>query len=257
MDLAARPANRHRENAARLEPATKVQNTLCAMYDTILLDHPETSGGPRFASRGDLIAAEIKRAILSGRYEAGRPLTETAIAEELGTSKTPVRDALKVLSGTGLVTSSSHRGVSVSTVDEPMTSAVCDLRLLLEPEAVRRTVLRGIDGASFDRALERMVAAEDGESLVERSFANRTFHRQLYAGCGNPALVKVLDDLIDVNALISVTVWKQVGSWVSEADEHRKMARDARAGRADSAAGRLRRHIEVFQHRVVLALRTA
>jgi DNA-binding GntR family transcriptional regulator len=87
-----------------------------------------------------------------------------------------------------------------------MALAVCDLRLLLEPEAVRRTILRGLDAATFKAGVERMVAAEDGEDVYERSLANRAFHRQIYAGCGNAALVKVLDDLTDVNALISVTV---------------------------------------------------
>jgi DNA-binding GntR family transcriptional regulator len=226
------------------------------VYDTMVQDRLEASVQPRFGSRGDLIANEIKRAILSGRYKAGSPLTEKSIADELGTSKTPVRDALKALSGTGLVTSSSHRGTSVRTVDASMALAVCDLRLILEPEAVRRTILRGLDAANFKPALDRMVAAEDGEDAYERSLANRAFHRQLYAGCGNPTLVKVLDDLTDVNALISVTVWEHVGGWAGEAVEHRRMAKDALAGRAESAADRLRRHIEVFQQRVVDALGT-
>jgi DNA-binding GntR family transcriptional regulator len=99
-----------------------------------------------------------------------------------------------------------------------------------------------------------MVAAENGEDVYERSLANRAFHSQLYAGCGNPALVRVLDDLTDVNALISVTVWGRVGSWAGEAVEHRKIAKDALAGRAESAADRLRQHVEVFQRRVVDAL---
>jgi DNA-binding GntR family transcriptional regulator len=232
----------------------KVQSILCVVYDMMVQDRLEASMQPRFGSRGDLIANEIKRAILSGRYEAGSPLTEKAIAEELGTSKTPVRDALKALSGTGLVTSSSHRGTSVRTVDAPMAFAVCDLRLLLEPEAVRRTILRGLDAAAFETAVERMLAAEDGKDVYERSLANRAFHSQLYAGCGNPALVRVLDDLTDVNALISVTVWGRVGGWAGEAVEHRKMAKDALAGRAESAADRLRQHVEVFQRRVVDAL---
>ncbi|MGA2802916.1 MAG: GntR family transcriptional regulator [Acidimicrobiales bacterium] len=227
------------------------------MYEALVQDPLGASVQPRFGSRGDSIASEIKAAILSGRYGAGSPLTEQAIADELGTSKTPVRDALKALSGTGLVTSSSHRGTSVRTVDTSMALAVCDLRLLLEPEAVRRTILSGLDAESFKAAIERMVAAESGEDLYQRSLANRAFHRQLYAGCGNPALVKVLDDLTDVNALISVTVWNHVRSWAGEAVEHRKLAKDALAGRAESAAARLRRHIEVFQRRVVEALGTA
>ncbi len=224
------------------------------MYDTLVSDELDWAMPQRLASRGDLIANEIKRAILSGRYKAGQPLTEKAIADELGTSKTPVREALKTLSGTGLVTSSSHRGTFVRTVDIATALAVCDLRLLLEPEAVRRTVARGLDAVSFTAAVDRMAAAEGGADAYERSSANRAFHRHLYAGCGNPVLVEVLDDLTDVNALISVTVWDRVGSFVAEAAEHRKMARDAAAGRAQAAADRLRRHIEMFQRRVVQAL---
>jgi DNA-binding GntR family transcriptional regulator len=227
------------------------------MYDTVLQGDPDIAVPARLGSRGDLIANEIKRAILSGRYKAGAPLTEKAIAEELGTSKTPVRDALKALSGTGLVTASSHRGTSVRTVDVDMALSVCDLRLLLEPEAVRRTVASGLDRPAFDAAVARMVAAEHGKDTYERSLANRAFHRQLYAGCANAVLLEVLDDLTEVNALISVTVWDRIGSWVSEAAEHRKMANDAVAGRSGMAAERLRRHIEVFQRRVVEALGTA
>jgi DNA-binding GntR family transcriptional regulator len=227
------------------------------VYEALVQDPLGTSVRPRFGSRGDSVASQIKAAILSGRYRAGSPLTEQAIADELGTSKTPVRDALKALSGTGLVTASSHRGTSVTTVDAAMALAVCDLRLLLEPEAVRRTILGGLDVKSFKAAVERMVAAESGEDLYQRSLANRAFHRQLYAGCGNPALLKVLDDLTDVNTLISVTVWNHVGSFTGEAVEHRKTAKDALAGRAEPAAERLRRHIEVFQRRVVEALGTA
>jgi DNA-binding GntR family transcriptional regulator len=224
------------------------------VYDTVLQGDLDVAVVPRLGSRGDLIANEIKRAILSGRYKAGAPLTEKAIAEELGTSKTPVRDALKALSGTGLVTSSSHRSTSVRAVDASMALSVCDLRLLLEPEAVRRTVGSGLDRAGFESAVTRMVAAEGGGDAYERSLANRAFHRHLYAGCGNPALVEVLDDLTEVNALISVTVWERIGSWVSEAAEHRKMAKAALAGRSEVAAERLRRHIEQFQRRVVEAL---
>jgi DNA-binding GntR family transcriptional regulator len=224
------------------------------VYESLVRDVLGSTVQPRFGSRGDSIAGQIKTAILSGRYGAGSPLTEQAIADELGTSKTPVRDALKVLSGTGLVTSSSHRGTSVRTVDTAMALDVCDLRLLLEPEAVRRTVLRGLDVESFKAALERMVAAEGGDDLYQRSLANRAFHRHLYAGCGNPALVKVLDDLTDVNTLISVTVWNRVGSWAGEAVEHRKMAKEAMAGKPEPTAHRLRRHIQLFQQRVVEAL---
>ncbi len=55
----------------------------------MLLDQLEESAQPRFGSRGEVIASEIKRGILSGRYKAGAALTEKAIAEELAPRRPP------------------------------------------------------------------------------------------------------------------------------------------------------------------------
>jgi len=80
-----------------------------------------------------------------------------------------------------------------------MALAVCDLRLLLEPKQCGDNPAR-VRRRNFQGRVERMVAAEDGEDVYERSLANRAFTVRIYAGCGNAALVKVLDDLTDVNA---------------------------------------------------------
>src|SRR6201986_2990287 len=82
----------------------------------------------------------IKHAILAGELKPGQALVETDLAEVLGVSKTPVREALKTLAGAGLVTMSPYKGGTVRVVDDELVRSVYDLRLLLEPEAVRRAV---------------------------------------------------------------------------------------------------------------------
>jgi DNA-binding GntR family transcriptional regulator len=84
---------------------------------------------------------------------------ETNIAEMLGVSKTPVREALKSLVGTGLVVLSRYKGAVVREVDVQAAAAIYDLRLLLEPEAVRRAVECGSDLAVAAEALDRAAAA--------------------------------------------------------------------------------------------------
>jgi len=59
----------------------KVQSTLCVVYDTMVQARPEANMQSRFSSRGDLIANEIKRAILSGRYRAGSAIAFSVSAE--------------------------------------------------------------------------------------------------------------------------------------------------------------------------------
>jgi len=92
-------------------------------------------------SRTEAVLDAIKHAILAGELRPGQGLVETELAQLLGVSKTPVREALKTLAGAGLVTMSPYRGATVRAIDPASAAAIYDLRLLLEPEAVRRAVL--------------------------------------------------------------------------------------------------------------------
>ena len=99
-------------------------------------------------SRTEAVLDAIKHAILAGELRPGQGLVETELAQLLGVSKTPVREALKTLAGAGLVTMSPYRGATVRAIDPASAAAIYDLRLLLEPEAVRRAVLAGTVPAS-------------------------------------------------------------------------------------------------------------
>ena len=197
------------------------------------------------ASRTDFVLESIKEAILNGKLKPGQALVETDLAAALNVSKTPVREALKTLAGSGLIVMSPYKGASVRTVDAAMAASVYDVRMLLEPEALRRSILLG---ASFEDAA---LALEDVSDLARRSMANRRFHRALHAGCGNPLLIEILDGLRDQAALITVAGWGICPTWDDEAAEHREILAAAVAGRADLAAELLRRHIQTFADRVV------
>lgn len=200
----------------------------------------------RIPSRTQVVLEHLTHAILSGRIAPGSPLVETELAARFGVSKTPVREALKTLAGRGLVTMSDYKGASVVTVDAAMARSVYDVRLLLEPEAVRRTVAAGADLAAAHTALTR--AAEAGDA-AERSLANRDFHRALYLPCGNPLLARMLDDLRDQAALVSSVAWRAAPTWDREAAEHRAILARAEQGDADGAAHLLRDHIRGFVRR--------
>jgi DNA-binding GntR family transcriptional regulator len=197
-------------------------------------------------SRTEAVLDAIKHAILSGELTQGQPLVETDLADKLGVSKTPVREALKTLAGAGLVTISPYKGAAVRVVDAGQARHLYDVRLLLEPEALRRSVLNGADWAQARQALAAAGAARD---LVERNLANRDFHAALYAGCGNPLLIGMLADLSDQTALVSVAFWRRNPSWECEAAEHAAMLTAAADGDADQAAGLLRQHISLFFQR--------
>ena len=193
-----------------------------------------TGAAGALPSRTVAVLEAIKHAILAGELKPGQALVETDLADVLGVSKTPVREALKTLAGAGLVTMSPYKGATVRVVDDEQARHVYDARLLVEPEALSRAVASGHDWRPAHQALQRAGQAAD---QAERSLANRDFHRELYAGCGNPLLIRLLDDLRDQTALVSAAAWRR------EPDHAQNAVLGARSGRAPGRApgGRRRR----------------
>jgi DNA-binding GntR family transcriptional regulator len=197
-------------------------------------------------SRTQFVLEAIKHGILTGRLSPGQALVETELAAQFGVSKTPVREALKTLAGTGLVVMSQYKGATVRMVDADMAREVFDVRLLLEPEALRRTVTRR---ASLEPAQSALIGADEAADAAQRSLANREFHRALYLPCGNPLLARMLDEVRDQAALVSAVAWAAEPSWEQEAAQHREILRLALAGDAAGAARALHEHIAAFVQR--------
>jgi DNA-binding GntR family transcriptional regulator len=194
-------------------------------------------------SRTEAVLAAIKHAILAGELKPGQALVETDLAAGLGVSKTPVREALKTLAGTGLVTMSPYKGAAVREIDRAHARCIYDMRLLLEPAAAGRSVAGSGDWSAARAALE---ASDKAVDAAERSLANRAFHRQMYLACGNPLLVQTLDDLRDQTALVSAAAWARRPSWEREAAEHRAILAAAEGGDPEEVSDLMRSHISSF-----------
>lgn len=203
-------------------------------------------------SRIDLVLAEIRTAILTRRLAPGQALVESELARAMGVSKTPVREALKMLALSGLVTFVPFKGASVRAVDEEFIRSVYEVRLLLEPEAVARSV--GRSGAGLEEAETALAEAHEAGKADDRSrlsLLNRRFHSCLYADCGNPVLIDILENLRDRAALISVVGWEGAPTWEVEWQEHRAILSAARSGDSAGAAALLRDHLQGFLDRTL------
>lgn len=208
-------------------------------------------------SRIELVLEAIRHSILTNEFPPGTPLVEAELAERMGVSKTPVREALKILSNTGLVQFVPYKGARVQTVDAEFVSAVCDLRLLLEPEAVQRSV-EVQSPSSLEQAaamLDQARQAVTAGDRAELSILNRQFHSLLYQDCGNHLMRDVLDNLRDRTALISVIGWRtavtsdSIPSYELEWREHAAMLDAARNGEARLARSLVEGHIRRFCER--------
>jgi len=151
----------------------------------------------------EAVLAEMRRAIVSGELKPGEPIRQEALAERLGVSRVPVREALKILQGEGQVEYQPHRGYSVTRLDLDDLREVYRIRQLLETEAARISVpaLSDAEIKALSEAARDVDLAGDIEDYVVMSEANRRFHFLLVEGAGMNRLthlVRILWDATDV-----------------------------------------------------------
>jgi len=196
-------------------------------------------------SHSDRVAESLRNAILSGQLRPDEVLVERKLAEMLGVSKTPVREALIMLSSTGLVTLTRNRGMTVRRLTLVDVQQVYEERVLLEPWAVAQAIAGGeIDfdaaAATMDKAGEH---AEAGDATA-LTITNRQFHRALYSACENRFVVNALDQLQDLTSLAIGLLWENWPTWQAENVEHQEILQAARAGDAPKAEALMRLHID-------------
>jgi GntR family transcriptional regulator, rspAB operon transcriptional repressor len=146
----------------------------------------------------DEVFDRLHERIVTGDLAPGDRVDSGEIAESLGVSRTPVREAILRLDAQGLVERQPYRGVVVTAVDEAAAEEVAALRIHLETLAVRAAVprLRPSDVArmrDLHHELATLIAGPD----AQRGFAelNREFHLTLYRAAGAPALIQLLSEL--------------------------------------------------------------
>ena len=147
-------------------------------------------------SLADAVVAHIREAIIRGAYAPGQPLIEGTLAEELGTSRGTVREALRELGSLGLVTRSTHKGAVVSTLTATDAEEIYTLRAALESFAAQLAVERGrLDESALRMLAERVEAiarAADAHDVLGMVAADMDFHTALSALSEHALLIEHL-----------------------------------------------------------------
>jgi len=141
--------------------------------------------------------AKVRQAIVENRYPPGHRLVEQRIAEELGLSRTPVREALRMLQAEGLVVGERNRGAMVRPLSETEIVDLYGLRIRLESYAVEVATERASEeelGTLVDVA-DAFGAATDVASLHD---ANRRFHDGILAAARHHRLSSMLARTVDI-----------------------------------------------------------
>jgi DNA-binding GntR family transcriptional regulator len=139
----------------------------------------------------DVVLSSLREAILAGVLLPGARLRQEDLADRFGTSRIPVREALRALEYEGLVTSEPNRGFTVTELDADDVEEVYDLRIVLESHAVRVALplLTDEDIAELDELFATMTNAADPD---EQLAARERFYIRLYSVSGRPRLVGLI-----------------------------------------------------------------
>ncbi len=155
----------------------------------------------------DRIYKELRLSIIFGHCRPGQRLVVEDLAENYGTSITPVREALQMLSQEGLVTSKPHSGFFVTQVTLKQLHDMLELREILEVSAVERAAVRITANQLAD--LERVHAGytgDDDESYVRYMAENRRFHYLVARASRNEELAEAVGHLHDRLIRFLVTI---------------------------------------------------
>jgi len=195
----------------------------------------------------------LRTEILEGRLEPGAELIEVALAEQLGVSRGPLREAIGRLAAEGLVTVSPRRGAVVRSLSKEEFLELYQVREALERMAVQLAVPRLTDEqfeelASLNEAMEAHATRNEVESFFE---ANLAFHARLLEASGNGKLEELYRQLLGQLGRYRLRSLTLRGNLKRSVSEHKAILRAARRGDAERAAQLMAEHIRVPQRRAM------
>jgi DNA-binding GntR family transcriptional regulator len=198
----------------------------------------------------------LKRAILSGRYSPGQSLIEESIATELGTSRTPIREAIRELGREGLIEIAPNKGARVRVLSAEDLLDIFDIKMRVEGLCAAKAARRS-GQAIAARLSEAILAMEAAAKLNDRKaylIADEKFHQAVYEGAKSDHAYHIVSEL---NAQ-----WHRMRQGMAAiecrmktaVEEHRRIARAIEAHDAEAAELAMREHLEQLRDQVRMLL---
>ncbi|KUN99735.1 GntR family transcriptional regulator [Streptomyces caeruleatus] len=198
----------------------------------------------------DRVYTHVKQGVLDRRYEGGTLLTEGELAEAVGVSRTPVREALLRLEVEGLIKLYPKKGALVLPVSAQEIKDVVETRMLVEEHAARKAVPAppGLI-ARLEELLAQQKAQAAAGDLAGAAVTDRCFHAEIVRSGGNEILSRLYDQLRDRQLRMGVAVLHSHPDRIAKTlTEHEEILQALRSADAEAAVGLVHRHIGWFSH---------
>lgn len=198
----------------------------------------------------ELIAERIAQAIREKLFAPGTPLVQEDLARRFNVSRSPIREALRILSTNGLVTMESGGRATVRTLGLADLQELYDLRIILEP-LIAEPVIE-LSAARDIRRLEQLAKhMESTESTHEWMRSNFDFHSMMYELAGRPHTQDILQGLLASVQPYSEENIDRLGGRIQADDEHRGMITAIQNGDEAELSSLFRQHLISARSRLV------
>ncbi len=208
-------------------------------------------------TRATAAADELRRRILEGEYPAGMQLRQAVLAEELGISRIPFREALILLEAEGLVEMEAHKGAVVAGFSPEEVEELFEFRSLLEPALLEKSapLLTSTDYAELDAILREYSDELRAHNPGRWGALNTALHSVLYRRARSPRMLATAEQLLhSTDRFARMQLYYTDGREKAER-EHLEIVSECKAGNVKKAARLLRQHILTAGDALVKLLR--
>jgi DNA-binding GntR family transcriptional regulator len=211
----------------------------------------------RTRSLSNVLEGEIERLILNGEIAPGRKINENQLALRFGTSRGPIREALRTLEGSGLVETIPNRGAFVRSMSVEEVREIYEVRAALFALAGRLLAERATPQVvtALDGFIQRMEQATQEHDFDRYYPLNLEFHAFILDACGNATLARQYRAFVQRLTLFRARSLVQGGGLNVSNREHREMVDAIRARDPDWAHEAHWRHVTNARNRLLAVVR--
>lgn len=207
----------------------------------------------------DVVFNILRQAILKGELKPGERLMEIALADKLGVSRTPIREAIRKLELEGLVTMIPRKGAQVANITEKDLNDVLEVRIGMENMAIDKAccLMQVGDFEALSQAAEHFEQVLQEGDLTNLAQADVEFHEIIYKASNNDRLLQLLNNLREVIYRYRIEYLKDEPTRALLAQEHLEILNAIRARDAQKAKAVMFTHIENQRKAIIQSIELA
>lgn len=204
----------------------------------------------------DVVFNTLRQAILTGRLKPGERLMELHLADRMGVSRTPIREAIRKLELEGLVIMIPRRGAEVAKITEKGLRDVLEVRRALDALAVELACDRMTeeDKNRLQQACDKFEQSAAVEAIREIAEADVEFHDIIVASTGNERLIQLVNNLAEQMYRYRFECLKDASNHLLLLQEHKLILKSIFAGNKTLAAETAKKHINTQEDAIIKAL---